>query len=236
MGLSPFPAVVPNDFGPVSAVADERGLAYHGRERRTFSVFADPPRAQKRFPVVSWGPREDTFVPAESFCGNCEAIADHDDRIVYRCNGHPSRELRADRRLRRRAKYRDPVVVEIPDEPSGIEAIASDRRDADYDPDACGSSDPPPGGVAGGGSGDRGGGVLALLDGSDADGMPPPPAPPPLDGPEVAVEDPLELVPCELEEDYWGPHLGRMAWARIHVQARNVLQEPTLHGHDSAGG
>ena len=54
VGLSPFRAGVPNDFGPVSAVADERGLVYHGRERRTFSVFADPPRAQKRFPVVSW--------------------------------------------------------------------------------------------------------------------------------------------------------------------------------------
>ena len=27
-----------------------------------------------------------------------------------------------------------------------------------------------------------------------------------------------------------------MAWARIHVQARKELYEPTLHGHDSAGG
>ena len=79
VGLSPFRAGVPNDFGPMSEILDERRLVYHGRERRTFSVFADPPRAQKRFPVVSWDPREDTFVPAESFCGNCEAIAYQDD-------------------------------------------------------------------------------------------------------------------------------------------------------------
>jgi len=78
--------------------------------------------------------------------------------------------------------------------------------------------------------------VLALLDGSDVEGMQPPPAPPPPGEPEVVVEVPPELVPYEPEVDYWDPHLGRMAWARIHVQARKELYEPTLHGHDSAGG
>ena len=52
VGLSPFLAGVPNDFGLVCDVADERGFVYHGRER-TFSVYSDPPPAVKRFPVVS---------------------------------------------------------------------------------------------------------------------------------------------------------------------------------------
>ena len=78
--------------------------------------------------------------------------------------------------------------------------------------------------------------MVALLAESEVEGMPPLPAPPPLDGPEGPVEVPPKLVPYGLEEDYWDPHPGRMARARIHVQARKELYEPALDGHDSAGG
>ena len=137
--LSPFRAGVPNDFGPVSEVADERGLVDHGRERKTFSTYSDPPPATKRFPVVSWDPREDTSMPAENFCGNYEVVAYQADRVVYRCKGHPSRELLEDRWLRRRGTLRHPAG------PGAVDALASPAgRDSDYDPDARGSADPPP--------------------------------------------------------------------------------------------
>ena len=67
VGLSPFRAGVPHNFGPVSEVADERGLVYHGRERRTSSVYSDLLPTTKRCLVVSWGPREDTFCAGREF-------------------------------------------------------------------------------------------------------------------------------------------------------------------------
>ena len=56
-----------------------------------------------------------------------------------------------------------------------------------------------------------------------------PQSPPPPGEPEVVVEVPPELVPYEPETGHWDPHLGRMAWARIHVQAQGKLYEPTSH-------
>ena len=152
--LSPYRAGVLNDFGPVSAVADERGLVHHGRERRTFSAYSDPPFALKRFPVVSWDPREDMFVPAENFCGNYEVVAYQDDRVVYRCKGHLSREPLEETRRRHRTKFRDPVVGAAPGTPAVSEGRGSDR-----DPDARGSADPPPRSEAEGRPRDKGGGV-----------------------------------------------------------------------------
>ena len=188
--LSPFRAGVPKDFGPVSEVADERGLAYHGRERRTCSVYSDPPPTTKRFSVVSWDPRQDTFALAENLCGNYEVLAYQADRVVYRCKGHPSRELLEDRHPRRRGKFRDPAG------PGAVDALASPAgRDSDYDPDARGSADPPPRRGPGDRPRDLGSGVLALLDRSDAEVEPPPPLPPPLDVPAGVVEVPHELVP-----------------------------------------
>jgi len=194
-------------------------------------VYSDRPPTMKRFPVVSWDPREDTFVPADRFCGNYQVVAYQAERVVRRCKGHPSRELLEDRRLRRRGKFRDPVgpgAAGAPASPAG--------RDRDRDPDARGSSDPPPRRESGDRPGDLGGGILALLEGSDAQVEPLPPLPPPPGDPEGLVEVPPELVPYEPEAEYWGPHPGRLAWARIHVQARKEFYEPTSHGHDSAGG
>ena len=80
--LSPFMGGVPRSCGPVRS-PDERGLVYHGRERREFMVYGFPPVKTKKWPVVAWGSRADAFLAIEEICGNCEVVSNLDNGVKY---------------------------------------------------------------------------------------------------------------------------------------------------------
>ena len=68
-----------------------------------------------------------------------------------------------------------------------------------------------------------GGGVIGFLDAEDEGSEGPPPPPLPAEGPspddDGVVVVPSEVALYEPDDNYWDPHPGSQAWARIHVRA-----------------